>query len=78
MQASLRRNQNPRDRSLLELSKPATRHTWFMIRYAMAGRYDFIGGSMRALRRRKMVTAISTGRKLDKADRDHLEHIVAG
>ena len=50
MQASLRRNQNPRDRSLLELGKPATRHTCFMIRYAMAERYGFVGPSMRGLR----------------------------
>ena len=33
---------------------------------------------MRALRRTNLVEAIDTGRKLDKADRDHLEHIVAG
>lgn len=77
MQASLRRNQKPRNRSLLELSEPATRHAWFMIRYAMAGKYGFIRESMRALRRRNLVKAIDTGRQLDKAGRDHLEHIVA-
>lgn len=33
---------------------------------------------MRALRRRNLVKAIDTGRKLDKADHDHLENIVAG
>ena len=27
---------------------------------------------------RKLVKTIDTGRKLDKADRDHLEHIAAG
>ena len=27
---------------------------------------------------KKLVKAIDTGRKLDKADRDHLEHIAAG
>ncbi len=32
---------------------------------------------MRALRRRDLVKAIDTGRKLDKADRDDLERIVA-
>ena len=40
MQESLRRNQSLRDRSLLELGKPATRHTEFMIKYPMAGRYS--------------------------------------
>ena len=32
---------------------------------------------MRALRRRNLVETIDTGRKLDNADRDQLEHIVA-
>ena len=71
MQASLPGNQNPRNRSLLELGKPATRHAWSMIRYAMAGRCGFVGESMRALRRGNLVKAIDTGRRLDKADHDH-------
>ena len=32
---------------------------------------------MRALWRRNLVKVTDTGRRLDKADRDHLEHIVA-
>ena len=77
MQASLRRNQNPRRRSPLELGEPATRHMWFVIRYAITRRYGFVGGSMKPLRRRNLVMALDTGRKPDKADRDHSERIVA-
>lgn len=49
---------------------------WFMIRYAMAETYGFVGGSMRALTRRNLVRAIDIGRKLDKADHDYIEPIV--
>jgi len=78
MQASLRRNQNPKNRSRLKLGKPATRHPWSMIRYHMAGKYGFVGESMGGVRRRNLVKVMDTGRKLDKADRDHLDHRVAG
>ena len=48
----------------------------FTIRYAIAGRYGFVGGSMRTLTGRNLVRATDTGRKLDKADRGYLELIV--
>ena len=42
----------------------------------MAETYGLVGGSMRALMRRNLASALDIGRKLDKADRDYLETIV--
>ena len=74
MQASLRRNQNQRNRSLWEPWQAGDKTNGVHDRVRHGGRYDVVGQSMRALRRRNLVKVTDTGRRLDKADQDHLEY----